>query len=54
MHLKLCDFATANMVGKYFDTKIMNFVDISQKDYQEAVQNAKSKESKNNVNRCKK
>ena len=50
MHLKLCDFATANMVGKYFDTKIMNFVDISQKDYQEAVQNAKSNESKNNVN----
>ena len=38
------------MVGKYFDTKIMNFVDISQKDYQEAVQNAKSNESKNNVN----
>ena len=50
MHLKLCDFATANMVGKYFDTKIMNFVVISQKDYQEAVQNAKSNESKNNVN----
>jgi serine/threonine protein kinase len=50
MHLKLCDFATANMVGKYFDTKIMNFVDISPKDYQEAVQNAKSDENKNNVN----
>ena len=50
MHLKLCDFATANMVGKYFDTKIMNFVDISPKDYQEAVQKAKSDENKNNVN----
>jgi serine/threonine protein kinase len=38
------------MVGKYFDTKIMNFVDISPKDYQEAVQKAKSDENKNNVN----
>ena len=50
MHLKLCDFATANMVGKYFDTKIMNFVDISPKDYQEAAQKAKIDENKNNVN----
>ena len=50
MHLKLCDFATANMVGKYFDKNIMSFVDISQKDYEEAVKNTKSKESSNNVN----
>ena len=50
MHLKLCDFATANMTGKYFDTKIMKFVDISQKDYEEAVKNSKSNENKNSAN----
>jgi len=50
MHLKLCDFATVNMAGKYFDTKIKNFVDISQKDYEEAVKNSKSNENKNSAN----
>ena len=50
MRLKLCDFATTNMAGKYFDTKIMNFVDISQKDYEEAVKNSKSNENKNSEN----
>ena len=28
MHLKLLDFATSNMEGKYFDKKIMNFLEI--------------------------
>ena len=36
MHLKIMDFATANCVGKYFDKTTMKFVDIPQKEYEEA------------------
>ena len=51
MHLKIFDFATANIHGKYFDKNIMKFVDISKKEYDEAVKNAKSKnEGINNDN----
>ena len=50
MHLKLLDFATANCVGKYFDTNVMKFVDIPKKDYEEAVKNAKNGDNVNNVN----
>ena len=60
MHLKIFDFATANIHGKYFDKSIMKFVDISQKEYEEAVKNAKMKSdgisnnnnigSQNNIN----
>ena len=50
MHLKLLDFATANCVGKYFDTNIMKFVDIPKKDYEDAVKNAKNGENVNIVN----
>ena len=50
MHLKICDFATANCVGKYFDKTIMKFVDISQKDYEEAVKNKNIDKNSNNVN----
>ena len=54
MHLKIFDFATANIHGKYFDKSIMKFVDISQKEYEEAVKNAKMKSdgisNNNNIN----
>ena len=50
MHLKICDFATANCVGKYFDKTIMKFVDIPQKDYEEAVKNKNIDKNSNNVN----
>ena len=50
MHLKLLDFATANCVGKYFDTNIMKFVDIPKKDYEDAVKNAKNGDNVNIVN----
>ena len=39
MHLKIFDFATANMVGKYFDSSINKFVDISPQDYEDALKN---------------
>lgn len=50
MHLKLLDFATANCVGKYFDTSIMKFVDIPKKEYEDAVKNAKNGDNVNIVN----
>jgi len=50
MHLKICDFATANCVGKYFDKTIMKFVDIPQKDYEEAVKNKNIDKNSNHVN----
>jgi serine/threonine protein kinase len=50
MHLKLFDFATANIHGKYFDKSIMKFVDISQKDYEEAVKNTKNNSGSNSTN----
>ena len=50
MHLKLLDFATANCVGKYFDTSIMKFVDIPKKEYEDAVKNAKNGDIVNIVN----
>jgi serine/threonine protein kinase len=49
MHLKLFDFATANIHGKYFDKSIMKFVDISQKDYEEAVKNTKNDSDPNSI-----
>ena len=41
MHLKILDFATANVEGKYFDITTRKFVDISKKEYDEAVKNKK-------------
>ena len=50
MHLKILDFATANCVGKYFDKNIMKFVDIPQKEYEEAVKNANIDNNSKSVN----
>ena len=50
MHLKIFDFATVNISGKYFDKTTMKFVEISQMDYEEAVKNAKKNNNSNNNN----
>jgi len=50
MHLKIFDFATVNISGKYFDKTTMRFVDISQKDYEEAVKNVKKNNNSTNNN----
>jgi serine/threonine protein kinase len=47
MHLKIMDFATANCVGKYFDKTTMKFVDIPQKEYEEASNKMKIDKSGN-------
>ena len=44
IHLKILDFATANIDGKYFDKTIMKFVTISKKDYENEVLNNKNNE----------
>ena len=44
MHLKIFDFATANIYGKYFDKNLMKFIDISKKEY-ELIKNEKNKEN---------
>ena len=48
MHLKILDFATANMEGKYFDKNIMKFVSISQKDYENAILDKNKENNENN------
>ena len=53
MHLKILDFATGNMEGKYFDKKIMQFVEIDPEEYSEALdiaKKAKKKSEENNIN----
>ena len=50
MHLKILDFATANVEGKYFDITTRKFVDISKKEYDEAVKNKKENIDENNEN----
>ena len=47
MHLKIFDFATANIEGKYFDLTTRRFVDIPKKDYDEAVKNKKENNNEN-------
>ena len=37
MHLKILDYATANIVGKYFDKTAMKFVDIPKNKYEEEL-----------------
>ena len=37
MHLKILDFATSNMEGKYFDKKYMKFVDMDKDEYNKAL-----------------
>ena len=44
MHLKIFDFATSNMEGKYFDKKIMKFVEIDKEEYTEAVNKMKKEQ----------
>ena len=48
-HLQVIDFATVRVLGKYFDKSIMKFVDISQKDYEEAVKNTKNDSDPNSI-----
>ena len=45
MHLKLLDFATSNMEGKYFDKKIMNFLEIEKGEYEEALNKIKKEKN---------
>ena len=47
MHLKILDFATSNMEGKYFDLKMMKFIDIDKDEYAEALKKTKKE---NNIN----
>ena len=46
MHLKILDFATANIEGKYFDKTTMKFVTIPKKEYEDAVLKKKQNENK--------
>ena len=41
MHLKLLDFATSNIEGKYFDKKVMKFLEIDKEEYEEALNKIK-------------
>ena len=41
MHLKILDFATSNMEGKYFDKKIMKFIEIDKEEYDKALNKIK-------------
>ena len=53
MHLKIFDFATGNMEGKYFDKKEMKFVQIDPDEYAKALEKAKKDKKKleeNNIN----
>ena len=49
MHLKIMDFATANCVGKYFDKTTMRFVDVPQKEYEEAANKMKIDKNENKI-----
>ena len=51
MHLKILDFATSNMEGKYFDKKTMKFVEIDKDEYDKALNKVKlEKNIKENEN----
>lgn len=41
MHLKILDFATSNMEGKYFDKKLMKFIEIDKTEYDKALNEMK-------------
>ena len=43
MHLKILDFATSNIEGKYFDKKLMKFVEIDKTEYDKALNEMKQK-----------
>ena len=45
MHLKILDFATSNMEGKYFDKKYMKFVDVDKDEYNEALNKIKKEKN---------
>ena len=45
MHLKILDFATSNMENKYFDKKLMKFVEIDKTEYEKAYNEMKQKKS---------
>ena len=48
MHLKIFDFATSNMEGKYFDLKLMKFIEIEKEEYEEALNKTKKENNLNN------
>ena len=48
MHLKIFDFATSNMEGKYFDLKLMKFIEIDKDEYEEALNKTKKENNLNN------
>ena len=45
MHLKILDFATSNMENKYFDKKLMKFVEIERAEYDKAYNEMKQRKS---------
>ena len=45
MHLKILDFATSNMENKYFDKKLMKFVEIEKAEYDKAYNEMKQRKS---------
>jgi serine/threonine protein kinase len=50
MHLKILDFATSNIEGKYFDKKLMKFVEIDKTEYDKALNEMKQKKKNLNEN----
>ena len=50
MHLKILDFATANIEGKYFDKTCMKFVDIPKNKYEEELKKLINKNANTNEN----
>ena len=46
MHLKILDFATSNMENKYFDKKLMKFVEIEKAEYDKAYNEMKKRKMK--------
>ena len=50
MHLKILDFATANIEGKYFDKTYMKFVDIPKNKYEEELKKLINKNANTNEN----
>ena len=45
MHLKFLDFATSNIEGKYFDKKIMKFIELDKDEYEEALKKIKKEKN---------
>ena len=50
MHLKILDFATSNMEGKYFDKKLMKFIEIDKTEYDKALNEMKLEKKNSNEN----